>query len=50
MMEIIDEKDWTLSNHLLIDHGRAVCSARSPSCGDCVVSELCPKVGVAPGA
>ena len=46
MMEIIDEKDWTLSNHLLIDHGRAVCSARSPSCGDCVVSELCPKVGV----
>ncbi len=46
MMGIIDEKEWTLSNHLLIDHGRAICQARKPACDRCVVQELCPKIGV----
>lgn len=31
---------------LLIRHGRAVCSARSPDCPDCVLEEICPKTGV----
>lgn len=30
----------------LIRHGRAVCTARSPSCSDCPLEELCPRVGV----
>lgn len=30
----------------LIRHGRAVCTARRPSCGECVLEELCPRVGV----
>lgn len=30
----------------LIRHGRAVCTARSPSCSECPVEELCPRVGV----
>lgn len=47
MMEIIDREDWTLSNHLLIDHGRNLCSARRPLCEECPLSTLCPKVGVA---
>lgn len=46
LMERIEERDWTLSNHLLIDHGRAVCQARKPSCEQCVLDEICPKVGV----
>lgn len=46
MMAIIEERDWTISNHLLIDHGRAVCQARKPACDGCVVSDLCPKWGV----
>ncbi|MBU6374696.1 MAG: endonuclease III [Bdellovibrionales bacterium] len=46
MMEITESADWTISNHLLIDHGRAVCQARKPDCGSCVLKELCPKVGV----
>lgn len=33
---------WTMLAHLLIWHGRAVCVARRPKCGDCVVSGLCP--------
>lgn len=35
----------------MIRHGRAVCTARTARCGECVLEELCPKVGVeAPGA
>ena len=26
----------------LIEHGRRVCHARKPACGDCVLSEICP--------
>lgn len=38
--------DWTQLSHDLIWHGRAVCTARSPSCGVCVLAGLCPRVGV----
>ncbi len=30
----------------LILHGRRVCSARKPACGDCMLAPFCPKVGV----
>jgi endonuclease-3 len=44
IMEVFDKKDWTSLTHLIIDHGRAVCIARRPQCGTCVVNELCPSV------
>ena len=31
---------------LMIAHGRTVCAARKPRCHECVVSELCPRVGL----
>ena len=39
---------WTDGCHRLIEHGRQVCSARSPRCGQCTLLEagLCPQVGV----
>ena len=33
---------WGLLSHLLIFHGRQVCIARRPRCGECVLSDLCP--------
>jgi len=30
----------------LIRHGRAVCRANRPACVECVLADLCPKVGV----
>ena len=42
LMKIINQIDWTLFAHLFIDHGRAVCVANRPKCGECVISELCP--------
>ncbi|MGB5107385.1 MAG: endonuclease III [Candidatus Zixiibacteriota bacterium] len=38
--------DWVLISHLLILHGRAVCNARKPMCGECALEEICPKRGV----
>jgi len=29
--------------HRLVHHGRAVCTARNPQCGDCVINEVCQK-------
>jgi endonuclease-3 len=42
LIETVPKKDWTVVSHLLILHGRSVCKARKPACGDCVVNDLCP--------
>jgi len=42
LMEVFPRERWTLLAHLLIFHGRQVCSARKPRCGRCVVAHLCP--------
>lgn len=42
LMETVPREKWTLLAHLLIEHGRRVCKARSPQCGACVLSGLCP--------
>ena len=33
---------WTMLSHLLIWHGRRVCDARRPRCGECTLHDLCP--------
>jgi endonuclease-3 len=51
---IVPKKDWVIFPHLLIAHGRAICKARNPLCGECVLEKLCPssylKTGVMPGS
>jgi endonuclease III len=42
LMRFFPQEDWGLLSHLLIFHGRQVCIARRPRCGDCVLSQLCP--------
>jgi endonuclease-3 len=48
LMKLVPREDWALFSHLLIHHGRAICQARSPKCGECPVEALCPKIGVKP--
>jgi endonuclease-3 len=43
---LVPQKDWVLFPHLLIDHGRAVCNARKPKCTQCLLNDICPKIGV----
>lgn len=45
--KILHKDDWILFTHLIIDHGRAVCKARRPQCGECILYDLCPSVIIA---
>ena len=42
LMKIVPPEDWTLFSHLLIYHGRAICTARKPKCEQCPILSLCP--------
>ncbi len=42
LMALFPQKEWTLISHLLITHGRAVCIANRPKCGECVLKNICP--------
>ena len=43
---IVPKKDWTAFGLRMIYHGRQVCHSRSPLCGECTLTRMCPKVGV----
>lgn len=49
LMAVVPQAEWTTFSHRLILHGRKVCFARKPNCGECALRKLCPKVGVAGG-
>ncbi|MFA5629050.1 MAG: endonuclease III [Dehalococcoidales bacterium] len=42
LMQMVPREIWGSFSYLLIEHGRAVCIARKPKCGLCVLSDLCP--------
>ena len=42
LQQLVPKEHWVDWAHLIIDHGRAVCKARSPKCGECVLFEYCP--------
>ena len=43
---LVPKGQRTMAAHRLIFHGRRICVARKPRCGECPVEDLCPKVGV----
>jgi endonuclease III len=42
LMGLFPRETWALLSHLLIFHGRQVCIARRPRCGECVLADICP--------
>jgi endonuclease-3 len=42
LMQLFPRDQWTMLSHLLIWHGRRVCEARKPRCGECVLADICP--------
>jgi len=42
LKDILPESDWVISSHLLAAHGRKICDARKPKCGECILNKLCP--------
>ena len=47
LMALFPRDDWTLLSHLLIEHGRKICIANRPKCGECVVADRCPSARTA---
>ena len=42
LASLVPRSDWIVFPHLLIAHGRKVCKARTPLCGECSLAKLCP--------
>lgn len=42
LIPLFPREHWTMLSHLLIWHGRRVCDARKPRCGDCTLADICP--------
>lgn len=46
LMKLIPQDEWTIIAHRLIDHGRAICTARKPKCAECLLADICPSAEV----
>lgn len=41
LMKAVPEEMWGHAHHLLIAHGRNLCAARKPKCGECPLAPFC---------
>ncbi|MFB6299516.1 MAG: endonuclease III [Halobacteriales archaeon] len=42
LMKSVPKDSWQEFTHLLIEHGRATCTARNPDCASCILEARCP--------
>ncbi len=42
LLALVLKKEWLDFNSILVNHGRAICQARKPLCGECPIRHLCP--------
>ena len=45
LVDVLPEKEWTFTTHLVQAHGRRCCFARKPLCPACPIRTLCPWPG-----
>jgi len=45
LMELFPKSEWKWIPFYMKSHGRAVCKAPVPKCGECAISPLCPSAG-----
>ncbi len=48
LMAIWPRRAWSDTTMRLIYHGRRVCIARRPKCGECVLADICPSAHLGP--
>lgn len=46
LMKLLPTEHWINFSHAMIWHGRRLCDARKPKCGECPLASGCPKIGV----
>lgn len=42
LMKIVSKEMWMRFSDLLVFHGRRICMAKKPKCGECVLNKICP--------
>ncbi len=42
LMDLVPQEDWIFFSIAMVLHGRYVCVARTPRCGECPLRRLCP--------
>ena len=42
LMELIPKEYWRNISGAMVLHGRYICTARKPKCGECVLNKICP--------
>jgi len=42
LMALFPREEWGPLTYRLIEHGRTICDAKRPVCGQCRLSDLCP--------
>ncbi len=42
LQRLVPREHWGIFPHLLIWHGRRICTSRAPRCPECVLTDLCP--------
>lgn len=42
LMNLFPKSDWKTINHVLVSHGRKICTAKKPQCSICKISKYCP--------
>ena len=40
--KLVPKKHWVMFPHWMIYHGRQICHARKPKCGECTLANICP--------
>ena len=43
LMKLFPRRDWVYLSHSWIDHGRAICTARTAKCSECTFATDCPQ-------
>jgi len=46
LMQQLPRREWIALSHRMIRHGRRLCTARNPKCGECPLEDICPRMGV----
>jgi endonuclease-3 len=46
LMSQLPKKHWIEFSHQMILHGRGTCTARKPRCDECVLADVCPRIGI----
>ncbi|MGE6762834.1 endonuclease III [Corallococcus interemptor] len=46
LMKLVPKDDWTFFGPAVVLHGRYTCVAKKPKCTECLLNDVCPKLGV----